>query len=283
MIISPPFLPAVAAGQADEAWIDAAMPAPPSRLADTGAPEGSFPLSHNLMWHNGVHIQAPVGNGASLPARAIADGTVVFVSAPTAASTDIDHAQNYNPFDRAGAKTAAWTDNGCVIIEHRTSIGAEGTTETEVVFYSVTMHLSALGKITPAGQTTRRDLAVGDAIWRKDEIGTPGQVYGHAEQVHFEICCDAANLQALIGRVPNWVEPVVAPATLPAPTTDGRIDSIFGSLYFYLPASTPTDTGATRPASNLRGAAGAGAATMGTPVWVKMTYATGDCIFEMLG
>ena len=280
MIISPPFLPAAIAGQSDEAWIEAAMPAPPSRLPDTSAPEGSFPLSHSLMWHNGVHIQAPLGAGASLPARAIADGTVVFASAPGAVSADVNHAQNYNPFDRQGAQTAAWTDNGCVIIEHRTSIGAEGAVETEVVFYSVYMHLGALGKITPAGQTSRRDLAVGDPIWRKDEVGTPGQVYGHAGQIHFEICCNAANLQALIGRAPNWVEPAVAPAVPTAPSADGRTDCVFGSLYFYLPASTPTDAGTTQPASNIRRAAGAAGTTLDTPVWVQMRYAGGDCIFQ---
>jgi hypothetical protein len=275
MIISPPFLPAVA-GQTDEAWInETAMPAPPSRLADTLAPEGSFPLSHSLMWHNGVHIQAPVGNGASLPARAIADGTVVFVNPPTRPNSTITDAQNYNPFDRPGTQTAAWTDNGCVIVEHTTSIGAEGTAETEVVFYSLYMHLSALGKITPPGQA-RRDLAAGDAIWRKDEVGTPGSVYGHAGQIHFEVCCNATNLQALIGRAPNWIDPAVAPATLPVPTADGRTNSIFGSLYFCLPANTPTDAGATLPASHVRRTGGT---TLGTPVWVKMSYASGDCRF----
>ncbi|HSI59793.1 MAG TPA: hypothetical protein VLA16_19685, partial [Ideonella sp.] len=126
MIISPPFLPTRGAGQSEEAWLDDAMPQPASRLADTRAAEGSFPLSHNLAWHNGMHLQAPLGNGASLPARAIADGTVIFASLPTAEDTSVEHAQNYNPFDRGGAQLAAWTDNGCVIIEHRTDIGAEG-------------------------------------------------------------------------------------------------------------------------------------------------------------
>ena len=248
------------------------MSAPASRLSDTHAAEGSFPLSHNLAWHNGVHIQAPVGDGSRLPVRAIADGTVVFVHPPAVRNTTVDDPQNYNPFDPAGAaKTAAWTDNGCVIIEHTTSIGATGTAETAVVFYSLSMHLSALGKITPTGQTARRDWQAGDAIWRKDEVGTPGSIYGHTGQIHFEVCCDAANLQRLIGRAPNWVEPAVAPATPPAPTADGRIDSIFGSMYFYLPASTPTGAGATMPASHLRRAHGAVGATLGTALWVKMT------------
>lgn len=243
MIISPPFLPTRTAAGTDATWLDAAMAAPPSRLPDTHASEGSYPLSHNLSWHNGMHIQAPNGSsGSSLPVRAIADGKVIFVQAPTKANTSVDDAQNYNPFDRAGSKTAAWTDNGCVIIEHRSTIGAQGTTETEVVFYSLYMHLSALGRITPAGQTTRRVLQTGDAILRKDEVGTPGQVYGHAGQLHFEICLDAANLQRLIGRAPNWVAPALAPATPTAPTADGRTDSIFGSACTSIFQPTPRPT-----------------------------------------
>lgn len=278
MILSPPFLPERAAGQSDEQWIDVAMRAPPSRLADTQAPEGSFPLSHNLAWHNGMHLQAPTGAGGDLPARAIADGRVIFVNPPNERNDAPDDPQNYNPFDRPGTRTAAWTDNGCVIIEHRTTIGAAGTAETEVVFFSLYMHLSALARITPAGETGARPIQAGDSIWRKDEVGRPGQIYGHGGQIHFEICFDAANLQRLIGRVPNWVEPVEAPAALPAPTADGRTDSIFGSLYFFLPATTPTDRGAAVPASHLR--ATAPATTLGTSVWVRMAYDRGSCTFE---
>jgi predicted chitinase/murein DD-endopeptidase MepM/ murein hydrolase activator NlpD len=278
MIISPPFLPARGATQADEAWLEAAMPAPPSRLSSTKAPEGSFPLSHSLAWHNGIHIQAPQGADGSLPVRAIADGKVIFASTPKKANATLTDPQNYNPFDPQGVEPkAAWTDNGCVIIEHTTEIGAEGATPTEVVFYSLYMHLSELGKILPAGQTTRRALQAGDSIWRKDEVGKPGQIYGHTGQIHFEISWDTANLKKLIGRAPSWVEPVVAPAAPPAPTADGRIDSIYGSLYVYLPASTPTDAAATFPASQLRRAAGT---TLGTAIWVKMTYAAGHCTFE---
>jgi len=164
-----------------------------------------------------------------------------------------------------------------VIIEHRTAIGAEGAAETEVVFYSLYMHLSALGRITPAGQTTRRQLQTGDAIWRKDEVGTPGQIYGHIGQIHFEICFDATNLQRIMGREPNWVAPAIAPAAPPAPTADGRTDSIFGSLYFYLPANTPTDAGTALPASHLRRTGGT---MLGTAMWVKMSYETGNCSYE---
>lgn len=273
MIISPPFLPPRGATQPDQQWLDVAMPAPTSRLSDTGAPEGSFPLSHSLSWHNGMHLQAPQGNGSDLPVRAIADGTVIFASKPTTSNTNVDDPQNYNPFDRPGVKTAAWTDNGCIIIEHRTTIGATGTTETEVVFYSLYMHLSALGKTTPEGQTTKRAWQAGDSIWRKDEVGTPGSIYGHGGQIHFEVCLDAANLQHLIGRAPSWT----APTSRPAPTADGRTDSIFGSLYFYLPTNTAIDEGATRPAAGIRQSS---TTTLGSPLWVKMSYAQGACQFE---
>lgn len=273
MIISPPFLPARDAQTTEAAWLDTAMAPPPSRLTDTHANEGSYPLSHNLSWHNGMHIQAPQGANGSLPVRAIADGTVIFAKEPTKRNDSVDDAQNYNPFDRPGTRTPVWTDNGCVIIEHRTTIGAEGAAETEVVFYSLYMHLSALGRITPSGQTAPRVLRVGDAIWRKDEVGTPGQVYGHAGQLHFEICFDAANLQRLMGRPPSWV----STGALPTPTADGRTDSLFGSLYFYLPATTPTQTGATRPTSHLRTTS---SSTLGTAMWVKMSHELGNCSFE---
>ena len=244
MIVTPPFLPTRAANQSEEDWLDAAMSAPTARVATTQAAEGSFPLSHNLAWHNGMHIQAPQVGGANAPVRAIADGRVVCANPPRASNTTVTDAQNYNPFDRPGAAPiAAWTDNGCVIIEHTTTFGAQGAAETAVVFYSVYMHLSALGRITPRGQSARRTLQVGDNILRKDEVGTPGQVYGHSGQIHFEICLNAANLRNLVGRAPNWVEPAQAPGVLPAPTADGRTDCIFGSLYFYLPAETPVAQG----------------------------------------
>lgn len=273
MLISPPFLPQRGATQTESQWLDAAMPAPPSRLSDTGAPEGAFPLSHSLAWHNGMHLQAPQAGGGDLPVRAIADGMVIFVGKPTTSNTSLDDPQNYNPFDRPGVKTAAWTDNGCIIIEHRTTIGTTGATETEVVFYSLYMHLSALGRTTPEGQTTKRIWKAGDPIWRKDEVGTPGKIYGHGGQIHFEVCLDTANLQQLIGRAPSWV----APATSHVPTADGRTDSIFGSMYFYLPANTPIDTGTNRPAAGIRQS---GSPTLDSPLWVKMSYAQGACQFE---
>ena len=281
MIISPPFLPIRAAGQSEESWLDAAMPPTASRLPDTHAAEGSFPLSHNLCWHNGIHIQAPTDDGGNLPVRAIADGVVLFVCAPATASLDVKHPQNYNPFQRSGAEsTPAWTDNGCVILEHVTGIGTTGEAETQVTFYSAYMHLSELGHRTATGQTRGPTLAVGDQISRKAVVGHPGRIYGHGGQIHFEICLDADNLGRLVGRPPNWVEPASPDRTLPTPSADGRIDAIFGSIYFYLPASTPTRAGAVQPVDHVRTSPAGGAATLGTPVWVRMSYREGGCRIE---
>jgi hypothetical protein len=275
MIISPPFLPVGTGSHADdEAWIEAAMP-PAIRLSSTGAPEGSFPLSKDLAWHNGMHIAAPAGQAV----RAIADGKVIFAGKPNAVKTEVTDPQNYNPFDPdLKNPTASWTDNGCIILEHKTEIGVEAATATEVTYYSLYMHLSDLARITPAGQTTKRQLQAGDNVWRKDEIGSTGQVYGSAGQIHFEICLNAANLRSLIGRAPAWTEPATAAAPIAAPTADGRTDSVFGSLYFYLPANTPTATTPTMPTTHLRGTA-ASATTLGSPMWVKMDYSAGQCTF----
>jgi hypothetical protein len=202
MIISPPFLPD-RAGSSEEAWLDAAMAQPASRLASTNAPEGSFPLSLKLGWHNGVHIQAPASGGAHLPVRAVADGKVVFVHAPTAPNNDLGHPLNYNPF-HADTPTAAWTSDGFVVIEHRTDIGAEGNVSTEVVYYSACMHMASIANCPK----TKAPWAVGDAVCRKDALGAPGLIYGHEGQVHFEICCDEANLRRLTRRGPDWVDPL---------------------------------------------------------------------------
>ena len=276
MIISPPFLPVRAAGQSEESWLDEAMRPTASRLPDTHAAEGSFPLSHNLCWHNGIHLQAPIDDGGNLPVRAIADGIVRFVNPPAPANLRVDDPQNYNPFQRAGTESnPAWTDNGCVIIEHTTSIGATGTAETQVTFYSLYTHLNELGRRTIPGETNRPYWAAGDRIWRKDVVGQAGRIYGHGGQIHFEICFDTTNLQRLLGRTPAWVDP----ASHAAPTSDGRSDAVYGSTYFFLPSSSPTHAGTLRLNAILGGTSGA-AGELGTPLWVRMTYDDGGCTFE---
>jgi len=278
VIISPPFLPERAAGQSESAWLDVAMAPPASRLPGTPAPEGSFPLSLQLAWHNGLHIQAPQSAGAYLPVRAVADGRVVFVHAPTTPNSDLHHPLNYNPFG-ASPPTAAWTSDGFMAIEHRTEIGAAQATATEVVYYSVYMHLESLSR----SPRTNAPWAPGDAIYRKEVIGMPGQIYGHAGQLHFEICCDETNLRHLTGRAPRWADPDIAFV----PATDGRTDSVFGNAYIYLPAGTPTSTH--RPSMHVRSAlpAGGGASaatdhfppdTLRVPLWLRIAHEEGNAM-----
>jgi hypothetical protein len=266
MIISPPFLPTPDAD--DLRYVAVAMPdsvdiAPGSG----GAPAGSYPLTTAMTWHNGLHIQAPRdAQNQHLPVRAIADGTVIFKRAPKPANNTATDAQNYNPY----SNTPAWTDNGIVIVRHTTDIGATGNTPTTVTYYSVYMHLSSI------------DAAVEEKkpIWRKDVIGKAGQIYGRDNRIHFEICLNPDELQKLVGvnRAITWTDPATAP------TADGRTDAVFGSLYVYLPAGTPTRTAA--PTSHLRNSgpvAGSSAATghfvpntLQAAQWVEIRYAGGD-------
>ena len=266
MIISPPFLPD-RAQLSEDAWLDIAMAQPLSRLSSTGAPEGSFPLSLKLAWHNGLHIQAPQPDGSYLPVRAIADGKVVYVHAPTTPNADVTHALNYNPFDD-GTPSAAWTSDGFVVIRHTTEIGAAGTTPTEVSYFSAYMHLSHIANCPKRHVPWE----AGDDIHRKDELGAPGRIYGHGGQIHFEICCDEANLRQFVPRAPAWTDPL-APV---APSADGRTDSVFGSMYVYLPAGTPTS--ATPPSLHVRAATSVDAPALPQPQWVQITYDMGSAI-----
>lgn len=204
MIISPPFLPARIANETEDEWIDRCMVG--------GEPgQGAFPVSFNLGWHGGIHLTAPMNGDQSEPVRAIADGEVVFMRHPTLQSAGPllpTHPQAY----RGG-----WTDNGVVIIRHLTEIG-EGANAT-VTFFSIYMHLS---EIDPA-------IRQGRNIYRKARLGVAGQIYGALERtVHFEIVCDDANLLRLIGRETGELNT----------NTDGRSDSVFGEMYFHLPAGT---------------------------------------------
>lgn len=265
MIISPPFLPARATNQTESAWLDAAFGLP-TVLPSTQATEDSFPLGNHLAWHNGLRIQGQANAEGHTLVRAIADGEVLFVSPPNRTNGNIDDPQNYNPFGQG----SCWTDNGIVIVRHTTEIGAAGNQPTEIVYFSVYMHLDQIGHITPAGQTAARALQRGDRIWRKDEIGRAGQVYGHTGQVHLEITLDEANLTRLIGRSPTWVDP----GNIPTPIADGRIDAVFGAIWFYLPASTPTQNAV--PTTHLSAAS---QTTLGEAVWVKMHHENGTYAF----
>lgn len=205
MLISPPFLPARLDSETEDAWIDRCMAG--------GQPgDGAFPLSFNLGWHGGLHLMAPMNGSQPEPVRAIADGTVVVRRLPTSQPS------GPLPVDHPLAYRGRWTDNGLVVLRHETEIG-DGA-DAKVVFFSIYMHLSAVHSAVQPGRT----------IYRKAELGTAGQIYGDTRRcIHFEIVCDDTNLPRLIGR---------ASGDLPT-TADGRLDAVYGQIYFLLPGGTP--------------------------------------------
>jgi len=172
MLISPPFL--LPDPPSEETLLEEGLKQPGSREATTSAPEGNYPLSQLLMWHTGIHLSAPNGKAPKkLPVSAIADGTVIFIQNQRfflpGTSAQKGDGQTYNPF---GDKPS-WCDNGMVIIEHTTDIGASGNTPTKVTYYSYYYHM---GNIHPC-------CTVGKKIYRKEEIGTPGKIYGNDGQL----------------------------------------------------------------------------------------------------
>lgn len=201
MLISPPFLPPRQETQSDRDWLEVAM--------SCGSPgDGAFPVSFQLGWHGGVHLNAPSNGSASERVRAIADGTVVYVRAAAARRDDPAHPQSYR----------GWTDNGCVVLRHQTSIGV-GTNADAVVFFSLYMHLSQVSAT----------LVNGRKVFRKDEIGQAGQIYGGTQRkIHFEVVCDDTNMRKLAGRAGGALNLA----------RDGRTDAVFGALYFHLPIGT---------------------------------------------
>ncbi|QIF24115.1 hypothetical protein [Xanthomonas oryzae] len=58
MIISPPFLIARNANEAEDSWLARAMP-----LADSG----TYPVSELLGWHGGIHLRAPSAGTGTEP------------------------------------------------------------------------------------------------------------------------------------------------------------------------------------------------------------------------
>jgi hydroxyethylthiazole kinase len=258
MLISPPFLPTRAAATADSTFVANAMPPATTNCPGTSMPEGSFPVSLKLGWHGGVHLSAPASGQNVLPVRCVADGEIVFARAPVAVNSDVAHAQNYNPY----GTSAAWTDNGLVIIRHETVIG-DGADARDIVFYSLIAHLSELrgnflrvanGTATPAQRQ----------VSRKDEVGLAGRVYGAPGQVQIEIVCDDANLRKLVGRTTGNL----------ALTADGRRDAVYGEIYFYLPAGTSFYQNA--PAATQTQPAAAASHTTAQAMIVGIKYGEGD-------
>lgn len=236
MLISPPFLPAREDDQTEEDWLDEAMAG-----GDPG--DGAYPVSLNLGWHGGIHFTAPMEDEEALPVRAMAHGTVVYLRQPSAPSADPDHVLNYG---------GGWTSDGVVIVRHETEIG-EGANAL-ATFFSIYMHLSSIH----AGVTLNQP------IYRKAEIGAPGQIYGSTERkVHVEIICDDTHLQRLVGRTTGEL----------VTTADGRTDSIYGDIYVRLP--TGTNLYADRPAANVTQPAAAPVHTTTEDLFIGLRYGEG--------
>lgn len=236
MIISPPFLLRRTAGETDENYVARCMPASSVDIPGTNVSEGSFPVSFNLGWHNGLHLEAPIeSNNNVATVRAVADGEIVFARRPTPRNSDVSHPLNYNPY----GEDPRWTDDGCVIIRHTTEIGAvdrlggmppqQGAPIsyiTNVVFLSVYMHLSEL---RGAAHAFAGGVTQNKRIRRKGEIGVAGSIYGAPNHIHLEIICDDENLDRLVGRTTGTLNT----------STDGRVDSVFGEIYFSLEPGAP--------------------------------------------
>jgi hydroxyethylthiazole kinase len=244
MIVSPPFLPARGAGVTEDQWIDSAM----SQAASaSGELVGFFPVTQSLNWHGGLHLQAPPDpSGGRLPVRAISDGTVVFVRQPTTPANNIPtDPLNYKP---AGLGSS-WTDDGCVVIRHETEIGGTPefeftpATRTSFTYFSIYMHLSNLTITTSASGANTGQLNPPFPIYRKDKIGEAGSIYGQAGLIHFEIIFDEDAIRNILGRELNQ-QPISAAGNPPLHTldlstqVDGRLDTVFGEIYFHLPVGT---------------------------------------------
>lgn len=175
-----------------------------------GAPgDGSYPLSHAMQWHGGLHLTEPEANAQ---VRAIADGEVVFCRAPS------DQPIGSLPPDHAQAYGGGWTDTGVVILKHTTEIG-EGP-DASVTFFSIYMHLREIDA------KVKKPKAL---VYRKAPLGRAGSVFGATGRLHLEIVCDDTNLRRLVGRTSGQL-PVAA---------NGRADVLYGTMYFRLPTDTP--------------------------------------------
>ncbi|MCT8272493.1 M23 family metallopeptidase [Xanthomonas translucens] len=206
MLISYPILPANAANQSDQAKFDA-------MVALTQPTRGLYPITTGNRWHGGIHLTP-----GTEPIRAIADGVIVaYRLAP--ATKDYPGQGLY--------------DTSFVLIKHDTHSGEN----TQVVYYSLYMHLAPKGSLTDAQRSQMmpflRNAATGESatqapantrVWRKEVLGFGGQLYG-VPTVHFEIFTTEADLARF------WRD-----ASAVAAGGHGSND-VFGDTHFILPAN----------------------------------------------
>ncbi|AXY33421.1 M23 family metallopeptidase [Yersinia pseudotuberculosis] len=232
MIISPLFLKDKSNSEDDASWVSRMMPVDPER---------GFPLNSHRSWHGGIHIPHTDSGGTPEKIRAIADGTVHSLRQPVGDKKGIP------PYNYNGA-----TDCGYVLLKHETEIGSGEN--AKVVYFSLYMHLASI------------DAAVktGEKIYRKDPIGTVGQVDG-GNAVHFQIFCDDTNLTKLVGRTTPELDL----------TKNGRTDAVYGDMYFYLPTGTKFYSHA--PANNATTTTEAETYTSTEPLFVSMSFDKGKC------
>jgi predicted chitinase len=129
------------------------------------------------------------------------------------------------------------------------------------------MHLRTLADRSSDAKGKAAPWKVGDRVYRKDVLGEAGRIMGAEGRLHFEIFCDEANLQNIIGRPAKWAED----EPFAAPQADGRTDAVFGSVFVYLPGTTPTS--ATLPGDPVRRPSGL---QLGADRWVEIRYDGGS-------
>lgn len=237
MIISPPFVRPRNAGESDLSWVNRMMPVDINR---------DFPLNRHASWHGGVHVlhtdRHEEGYDRIEFVRAIADGEVVSFRTPSSTDKRDTFPLNYN----------GRTDDGYVLLKHETDIGENCC----VVYYSLYMHLRE--RLDPA-------IRDGARVWRKDRIGQSGTV-DNVNAFHFEVFCDNENMLKLTGRTTPELDI----------TRDGRTDTLYGDIHFYLPPNTHFYESVSDAASpgtdhlNL-------VHTSTGPLFVSMTFEKGDC------
>lgn len=237
MIISPPFVLPRNAGENDPSWVNRMMPVDINR---------DFPLNRRASWHGGVHVlhtdRHEEGYDRIEFVRAIADGEVVSFRSPSSTDKRDTFPLNYD----------GRTDDGYVLLKHQTDIGEN----CSVVYYSLYMHL--MGRLDPA-------IRDGVRVWRKDRIGQSGMV-SETNAFHFQVFCDNENMLKLTGRTTPELDI----------TRDGRTDTLYGDIHFYLPPGThfyASVPDAASPDTNPLNAVH----TSAEPLFVSMTFEKGDC------